>query len=200
MNHKSRLFHLVPAALLLAAPSIGIGCDNKTVAASDAPLPAQTPQDIIQHFRYLSASKDYKHILFMAPVSADVVFPSAWWFHSQAAGLGLQLTPQEMKDLDVTSLADKLDNLPRYPVPGYDIQDARKAFYAGIYRLVKGFSTAEWNKMYVMSVQTSASSQNVVDVTLGFDSQPKLVVSCIKTPEGTYGVANIQYKVGITKK
>ena len=185
----------VPAALLALA---AVGCDSKP-AAAEAPLPAQAPGDILQHFRYLSASKDYKHILLMAPVSADVVFPSAWWFHNQAAGLGLQLTPQEMQDLHVAGLKDKLDNLPRYPVPGYDIQDARSAFYAGIYRLVKGFSTEEWNKMYVMSVQPNPTTPNVVDVTLGFDSQVKLVVSCVKTPQGTYGVANIQYKVGIKK-
>ena len=187
---------LAPAALLAMA---AVGCDNKSEAAS-APLAAQTPQDILQHFRYLSASKDYKHIILMAPVSADVVFPSAWWFHSQAASLGLQLTPEEMKDLGVEGLKDKLDNLPRYPVPGYDIQDARKAFYAGIYRLVKGFSTDQWNKMYVMAVQANPTTPNVVDVTLGFESQVKLVISCVKTAEGTYGVANIQYKVGIAKK
>lgn len=187
---------LVPAGLLLLAPATG--CDSKS--AVEAPLSAQTPQDILQHLRYLAASKDYKHIILMAPVSADVVFPSAWWFHSQAAGLGLQLTPQEEQDLGVIDLKDKLDNLPRYPVPGYDIQDARRAFYAGIYRLVKGFGPEEWNKMYVMQVQTSVSSPNVTDVTLGFDSQPKLVVSCVRTPEGTYGVANLQYKVGLSKK
>lgn len=198
MASKNFLFRLAPAALLLAAPSVG--CDTNKTTAADAPLPAKTPQDILQHFRYLSATKDYKHILFMAPVQADVVFPSAWWFHSQAKDLGLQLTPEEMKDLDVTDLQDKLDNLPRYPVPGYDIQDARKAFYAGIYRLVKGFSTAEWNKMYVIAVQANPTTPNVVDVTLGYDSQQKLVVSCVKTAEGTYGVANIQYKVGIAKK
>src|SRR5690348_1313971 len=105
-----------------------------------------------------------------------------------------------MQDLGVTDLKDKLDNLPRYPVPGYDIQDARRAFYSGIYRLVKGFSADEWNKMYVMQVQGNAGDQRVTDVTLGFDSQPKLVVSCVRTPEGTYGVANLQYKVGLSKK
>ena len=185
----------------LLAPALiaGLGCDNKPAASAEPPA-AKTPQDILQHFRYLSATKDYKHILLMAPVSADVVFPSASWFHSQAAGLGLQLTDQEMQDLGVAGFKDKLDSLPRYPVPGYDIQDARKAFYAGIYRLVKGFSTDDWNKMYVLSVQANPSTPNVVDVTLGFDSQPKLVVSCVKTPEGTYGVTYIQYKVGISKK
>ena len=185
--------------LLAPALNAGLGCDNKPAASAEPPA-AKAPQDILQHFRYLSASKDYKHIILMAPVSADVVFPSAWWFHSQAASLGLQLTPEEMKDLGVEGLKDKLDNLPRYPVPGYDIQDARKAFYAGIYRLVKGFSTDQWNKMYVMAVQANPTTPNVVDVTLGFESQVKLVISCVKTAEGTYGVANIQYKVGIAKK
>lgn len=193
---KSALL-LVPAAALLLAPSVG--CDNKSTTV-EAPLSAQNPGDILQHFRYLSATKDYKHIILMAPVSADVVFPSAWWFHSQAKDLGIQLTPQEEQDLGVADLKDKLDNLPRYPVPGYDIQDARKAFYAGIYRLVKGFSTDDWNKMYVMAVQQNPTTPGVVDVTLGFNSQQKMVVSCIKTPEGSYGVANIQYKVGLAKK
>jgi hypothetical protein len=188
---------LAPAGLLLLVPATG--CQPKDTTA-DAPLAAQTPQDILQHLRYLAASKDYKHIILMAPVSADVVFPSAWWFHNQAAHLGLELTPQEMQDLGVTDLKDKLDNLPRYPVPGYDIQDARRAFYAGIYRLVKGFSADEWKKMYVMQAQGNAADQRVTDVTLGFDSQPKLVVSCVRTPEGTYGVANLQYKVGLNKK
>jgi hypothetical protein len=188
---------LAPVGALLLLPAVG--CQSKGTTL-EAPLAAQTPQDILQHLRYLAASKDYKHIILMAPVSADVVFPSAWWFHNQAAHLGLELTPQEMQDLGVTELKDKLDNLPRYPVPGYDIQDARKAFYAGIYRLVKGFSTDEWNKMYVMQVQGNPGDGRVTDVTLGFDSQPKLVVSCVRTPEGTYGVANLQYKVGLAKK
>jgi len=187
---------LAPAGLLLLASATG--CQSKQTL--EAPLAAQTPQDILQHLRYLAASKDYKHIILMAPVSADVVFPSAWWFHNQSAHLGLQLTPEEMQDLGVTDLKDKLDNLPRYPVPGYDIQDARRAFYAGIYRLVKGFSADEWKKMYVMQAQGNAADQRVTDVTLGFDSQPKLVVSCVRTPEGTYGVANLQYKVGLNKK
>jgi hypothetical protein len=52
----------------------------------------------------------------------------------------------------------------------------------------------------VMQVQGNAGDQRVTDVTLGFDSQPKLVVSCVRTPEGTYGVANLQYKVGLNKK
>jgi len=198
MTRLNKLSILAPAGVLLLLPATG--CQSKSSTTMEAPLSAQTPADILQHLRYLAASKDYKHIILMAPVSADVVFPSAWWFHSQAAKLGLELTPQEEQDLGVADLKDKLDNLPRFPVPGYDIQDARKAFYAGIYRLVKGFSNEEWAKMYVMSSQTNASSPNVVDVTLGFDSQPKLVVSCIKTPEGTYGVANIQYKVGLSKK
>jgi hypothetical protein len=187
---------LAPAGLLLLAPATG--CQSKQTL--EAPLAAQTPQDILQHLRYLAASKDYNHIILMAPVSADVVFPSAWWFHNQAAHLGLELTPQEMQDLKVTDLKDKLDNLPRYPVPGYDIQDARRAFYSGIYRLVKGFSADEWNKMYVMQVQGNPGDPRVTDVTLGFDSQPKIVVSCVRTPEGTYGVANLQYKVGLNKK
>ncbi len=196
MSRLKSFFLLAPAGLLLLAPALG--CQSKDTA--EAPLAAQSPQDIIQHLRYLAASKDYKHIILMAPVSADVVVPSAWWFHSQAAGLGLQLSPQEMQDLGVMELKDKLDNLPRYPVQGYDIQEARKAFYAGIYRLVKGFSTEEWNKMYVMSVQANSSDARVTDVTLGYDTQPKLVVSCVRTVEGTYGVANIQYKVGLAKK
>lgn len=196
MSRLRSLSILAPAGLLLLVPATG--CQSKQTL--EAPLAAQTPQDILQHLRYLAASKDYKHIILMAPVSADVVFPSAWWFHSQAAGLGLQLTPQEEQDLGVMDLKDKLDNLPRYPVPGYDIQDARRAFYAGIYRLVKGFSADEWNKMYVMQVQGNAGDQRVTDVTLGFDSQPKIVVSCVRTPEGTYGVANLQYKVGLNKK
>ena len=196
MTRPNALSVLIPAGVLLLMPNLA--CDSKS-STVEAPLAAQTPQDILQHLRYLSATKDYKHIILMAPVSADVVFPSAWWFHSQAAGLGLQLTPQEMQDLGVTGLKDKLDNLPRYPVPGYDIQDARKAFYAGIYRLVKGFSTDEWNKMYVISVQPSAD-QRLQVVTLGFDSQPKIAVSCVKTVEGTYGVANLEYKVGLARK
>ena len=191
MSRMKSFSILIPAGLLLLAPATG--CDSKQTL--EAPLSAQTPQDILQHLRYLAASKDYKHIILMAPVSADVVFPSAWWFNNQAANLGLKLTPKEMQDLEVTDLKGKLDNLPRSPVPGYDIQDARKAFYAGIYRLVEGFTVGEWNKMYVMSVQSNPGDTRVTDVTLGFDGQPKLVVSCVRTPEGTYGVANLQYKV-----
>ena len=195
MTRLKFLSILVPASAVLL---VSLGCDSKTTL--EAPLAAKTPGDILQHLRYLAATKDYKHIILMAPVSENVVIPSAWWFNSQAKGLGLNLTLQEETDLGVLDLKNKLDNLPRVSSPDYTLQDARRAFYAGIYRLVKGFSPEDWNKMYVMSVQMSPSSVDVTDVTLGFDNQAKLVVSCVKTPEGSYGVANIQYKVGLAIK
>lgn len=185
----------------------GLGCKNggdsgSSSSTMEAPLAAKDPGDILQHLRYLSATRDTKDLILIAPVSPDIVFPSAWWFHSQARNLGIELSDEELKTLGITALKDRLDNLPRAPEGTYDIAQARLTFNAGIYRLVKGFSPDEWAKMYIMDVRPSPSNLRVMDVTLGFDSQPKIVVSCIRTGgEGSpWGIANFQYKVGIRKK
>ena len=65
----------------------------------------------------------------------------------------------------------------------------RQIYNAGLYRLVKGFSASEWNKMYVMEVKQNIGNVKVMDVTIGFDGQPKIVVSCIKRTEDSWGVA-----------
>ncbi|HJU82851.1 MAG TPA: hypothetical protein VJ600_01440 [Holophagaceae bacterium] len=199
MVRGSRFQRLVPAAgLLLLA-----GCNTGTSGLpSTPPLAAKEPSEILAHLKYLAGSKDVKQLIVIAPIAPDIVFPSAWWFHKQSRDLGIDLTPEEMKTLGVEKWKDKLDNLPRAgdELPGYGIDDARAAFNAGVYRLVKGFSPEEWGKMYVMDVRQNAYNVKVTDVTIGFDGQPKIIVSCIKRTEDTWGVANLQYKVGIAKK
>ena len=195
----SRFQRFLPAAglMLLAA------CNTGTSGLPSAPpLAAKEPGEILGHLKYLAASKDVKHLIVIAPITPDIVFPSAWWFHKQSRDLGIDLTDQEMKDLDVYKWKAQLDNLPRADgeLPGYDINAARAAFNAGIYRLVKGFAPEDWGKMYIMDVRQNSMNVKVMDVTLGIDGQPKMVVSCIKRTEDSWGVANIQYKVGIAKK
>ncbi len=195
MAMVSRVTRWLPAAglVLLCA------CNTAPVAP---PLAAKEPADILAHLKYLASSKDIKHLVVIAPLTPDIVFPSAWWFHSQARNLGITLTPEELTQLGVAQWKDKLDNLPRSgdELPGYGIEQARATFNAGLYRLVKGFSADEWNKMYVMEVRQNPGNVKVMDVTIGFDAQPKIVVSCIKRTEDSWGVANMQYKVGIAKK
>jgi hypothetical protein len=183
----------VAGVVLMAA------CNNGPVGP---PLAAKEPADILQHLKYLASSKDIKHLVVIAPLTPDIVFPSAWWFHSQARNLGLELTPDEMTQLGITQWKDKLDNLPRSgeELPGYGIDQARATFNAGLYRLVKGFTPDEWNKMYVMEVKQNPGNVKVMDVTIGFGGQPKIKVSCIKRTEDSWGVANMQYLVGVAKK
>ncbi len=185
----------------LAALTASLGCEGK-----DGPIPnvpptaAKTPGDILVHLQYLAAWKNYKHLILIAPISPDVVFPSAWWFHTEAKNLNITLTKEEMEVLGVTKLADRFDNLPRSPEDNYGIEDARKAFNAGIYRLIKGLPVQVWGRMQVSEVRTNKDNSKVTDVTLSYNNRPMIRVSCIKKVDAGgggefYGVANIQYLV-----
>lgn len=185
----------------LAALVISAGCDNKEGPIPNVPpTAAQTPGAILPHLQYLAAWKNFKHLILIAPISPDVVFPSAWWFHKESKDLKISLTPDEMQVLGISKLASRLDDLPRAPEEGYDIEDARKAFNAGIYRLIKGLPVNVWGAMVVSEVRMNPSNSKVMDVTLAYNNRQMIRVSCIKKVDAGgggefYGVANIQYLV-----
>ncbi len=192
-SHWNRLLPLGALVLTLA-------CDSGGGIPQTAPLAAKEPRDILPHLQYLAAKKDYQHLVLLAPASPAVLFPSARWFNSQAAQLGITLSDDEIKGLKVEGLMDKLDNLPGAPMAGYDTPEARNAFYAGLYRLIKGFSPEEWSAIRVQEVRQNPANLNIMDVTLGKEGTALMKVACIKKTDGTWGVTNIEYKVGLKKK
>ncbi len=185
----------------LAALVISMGCENKEGPIPNVPpTAAQTPGAILPHLQYLAAWKNYKHLILIAPISPDVVFPSAWWFHKHAKDLKISLTPEEMQNLGITKLASRLDDLPRAPEDGYGIEEARMAFNAGIYRLIKGLPVKIWGEMKVSKVSMNPGNNKVMDVMLSYNNHPMIQVSCIKKVDAGgggefYGVANIWYQV-----
>jgi hypothetical protein len=185
----------------LAALVISMGCGNKEGPIPNVPpTAAQTPGAILPHLQYLAAWKNYKHLILIAPISPDVVFPSAWWFHKESKDLKISLTPEEMQVLGITKLASRLDDLPRAAEEGYGIEDARLAFNAGIYRLIKGLPVHVWGAMKVSEVRVNPSSPKVMDVTLSYNNRQMIRVSCIKKVDAGgggefYGVGNIQYLI-----
>ncbi|MBL0313891.1 MAG: hypothetical protein IPP78_14550 [Holophagaceae bacterium] len=185
----------------LSALVISAGCDNKEGTIPNVPpTGAQTPAAILPHLQYLAAWKNYKHLILIAPISPDVVFPSAWWFHNHAKQLGISLTPEELQVLGISKLASRLDDLPRAPEEGYGIEDARMAFNAGIYRLIKGLPVKVWAEMKVSKVSMNPGNNRVMDVMLTYNNHPMIQVSCIKKVDAGgggefYGVANIWYQV-----
>ncbi len=186
---------------VLAALVFSIGCGNKEGPIPNVPpTAAQTPGAILPHLQYLAAWKNYKHLILIAPISPDVVFPSAWWFHKESNDLKISLTPDEMKVLGITHLASRLDALPRAAEEGYGIEDARLAFNAGIYRLIKGLPVHVWADMRVSEVRVNPSSPKVMDVTLSYNNRQMIRISCIKKVDAGgagefYGVGNIQYLI-----
>lgn len=184
----------------LAAMMLLSGCEKEGVIPNVPPTAAQTPADILPHLQYLAAYKNYSHLILIAPISPDVVFPSAWWFHNQAKSLNIELTPEEMTALGITNLANRLNDLPRAPQDDYGLDDARKAFNAGIYRLIKGLPVKVWANMQVSEVRTNPSNSKVMDVTLAYNRHAVMSVSCIKKVDAGgggeyYGVAMIRYLV-----
>ena len=192
------------AGLLLVPAFVGCGGDEIPTAP---PAAAKEPADILYHLQYLAVRKDYKHAALIAPITPDVVFPSARQFHLDAKAQGIMLTPEEIKGLGIEHLADKLDALPGGPdsvnFPDYTIKDARLAFNAGIYRLIKGLTAKSWGKMRHMGITDNNAmrqfgSQTVVkDMSLGFDGTKILSVSCIKKSDGTWGVSFLRYQVSL---
>ncbi|HEX4844707.1 MAG TPA: hypothetical protein VFV26_00720 [Geothrix sp.] len=192
------------ASLLLVPAFVGCGGDE---IPTTAPAAAKEPADILYHLQYLAVRKDYKHAALIAPITPDVVFPSARQMHMDAKALGISLTPEELKGLGIEHLAANLDALPGGPdavnYPDYTVKDARLAYNAGIYRLTKGFTTKTWGRMRHMGITDNTAARQfgaqtvVKDMTLGFDGTKVLSVSCLKKPDGTYGVSFMRYLVSL---
>lgn len=191
----------LPLASLLLVPAF-VGCGGDSIPTT-APAAAKEPADILYHLQYLVVRKDYKHAALIAPITPDVVYPSAMHFHKQAKELGITLTPEEIKGLGIEHLAAKLDELPGGPTDDYPVKDARLAFNAGLYRLLKGITDKSWGKMRHMGITDNSaarqfgSSTIVKDMALGFDGTKVLTVSCLKKPDGTWGVSYLRYEVAL---
>jgi hypothetical protein len=190
---------LATAALAVLAP-LYMGCGSNI--PTSMPPAAQEPYDILAHLKYLAVRKDYKDAAMIAPITPDVVFPSAMHLHNDAKSMGLTLTPEELKGLGIDDkLAAKLDNLPGSPADDYTVKDARLAFNAGLYRLLKGLTPKSWERIDSMGIEDNqgmrqyGSSAIVKDMTLGFGGQKILTVSCLKKPDGTWGVSFLRYDV-----
>lgn len=193
---RSILAPLAGAAALVCL----VGCDSGDGIPTTPPLAAKEPRDILPHLQYLIGRKDYKHVAVIAPVEEAIVVPSARWFHQQASQLGIELTPEEIAGLDIKPIADRLSNLPPAPTADYDLAMGRKAFNAGLYRLLKGFDAEDWKDMRVMAVTQNPANIRLMDVVLGINGQPKLQLALIKKADGSWGISNLQYKSGLVKK
>ena len=192
---------MLPLAALVLASTF-IGCGGHAIPTNPPPA-AMEPYDILDHLRYIAVRKDYQHAALIAPITPDVVFPSAMHFHRQAKELGLTLTPEEIKGLGIEHLAAKLDELPGGPTDDYTVKDARLSFNAGMYRLLKGLTAKSWGKIDSMGITDNTAmrqfgSQTVVkDMVLGFDGKKIMTISCLKKPDGTYGVSYIRYEISL---
>jgi len=191
--------HWVPRAIIQASAvallAVGLACGRKDPIPTTPPLAPTEPHQILQHLKYLAVRKDLKHIVVIAPTSPEIVFPSAWWFHKQATDLKIELTPEDLQALGIEKLKDRLPELPRSEMPDYGISDARLAFNAGMYRLVKAIPEQAWAEMAVMEIKPNPSDPRVKDVLLGLHGKPILKVSCVKKSETNYGVSLIQYQI-----
>ena len=186
------------AGLLLVPAFISCGGDAIPTTAPEA---AKEPADILYHLQYLAVRKDYKHVALIAPITPDVVYPSARQLHLDAKALGLTLTPEELKGLGIEHLASKLDVLTGGPTDDYPVKDARLAFNSGIYRMTKALTAKTWGKMRHMGISDNSAgrqygSQAVIkDMALGFDGKKVMTVSCLKKPDGTFGVTLIRWEI-----
>ena len=194
---------MFPLAGLMLVPAF-VACDGDAIPTTP-PEAAKEPADILYHLQYLAVRKDYKHAALIAPITPDVVFPSAMQMHKAAKQLGLTLTPEELKGLGIENLATMIDELPGGPDPvghpDYTIKEARLAFNAGIYRLTKALTAKSWGRMRHMGITDNNAarqfgSQTVVkDMALGFDGQKILTVSCIKKSDGNWGISFLRYEI-----
>ena len=186
------------ASLLLVPAFISCGGDAIPTTAPEA---AKEPADILYHLQYLAVRKDYKHVALIAPITPDVVYPSARQLHLDAKALGLTLTPEELKGLGIEHLAGKLDTLTGGPTDDYPVKDARLAFNSGIYRMTKALTAKTWGRMRHMGISDNSAgrqygSQAVIkDMALGFDGKKVMTVSCLKKPDGTFGVTLIRWEI-----
>jgi hypothetical protein len=192
---------MLPLASLLLVPAF-VGCGGDPIPTA-APEAAKEPADILYHLQYLAVRKDYKHAALIAPITPDVVYPSAMHFHIQAKDLGITLTPEEMKGLGIEHLAAKLDALPGGPTEEYPIKDARLAFNAGIYRLCRGLTDKSWAKMRHMGITDNTAGRQfgstavLKDMALGIDGKKIMTVSCLRRSDGTWGISYLRYEVSL---
>jgi hypothetical protein len=185
-------------SLLLVPAFMGCGGDE---IPTTPPAAATEPADIMYSLQYLAVRKDYKQAAVIAPITPDVVYPGAMRLHQDAKAMGMQLTPEELKGLGIEHLAAKLDALPGGPSEDYPVKDARLAFNAGLYRLTKGLTTKSWGKMQHMGITDNNAARQfgslavLKDMALGFNGTKILTVTCLKKPDGTFGISYMRYEV-----
>jgi hypothetical protein len=192
---------LLPLASLFLVPTF-ISCGGDEVPTT-APAPPKEPADILYSLQYLAVRKDYKQAAVVAPITPDIVYSGALHLHQDAKALGLELTAEEVKGLGIEHLAAKLDSLPGGPSDDYPVKDARLAFNAGIYRLAKGLTAKSWGRMKHMGITDNTAARQygstaiVKDMALGFGDTKILTVSCIKKPDGNWGISFMRYEVSL---
>ena len=195
-----RSLMLTLASLLLVPAFISCGGD---AIPTTAPAAAKEPADLLYNLQYLAVRKDYKAAALIAPITPDFVYSGALHFHQDAKAQGIELTPEEIKGLGIEHLASKLDTLSGSPSDEYPVKDARLAFNAGIYRLTKGLTAKSWAKMKHMGITDNTAGRSygdmtiVKDMALGFDGTKIMTVSCIKKPDGNWGISLIRYELSL---
>ena len=193
-----RSLMLTLASLILVPAFISCGGDE---IPTTAPAAAKEPADILYSLQYLAVRKDYKQAAVIAPITPDVVYPGAMHLHQDAKAMGLELTPEEIKGLGIEHLAAKLESLPGGPTDDYPVKDARLAYNAGLYRMTKGLTAKSWAKMKHMGITDNnagrayGSTATLKDMALGFDGTKVMTVTCLKKPDGDFGVSFIRYDV-----
>jgi hypothetical protein len=190
---------ILSLASLILVPAF-ISCGGDAIPTT-APAVAKEPAEILYSLQYLAVRKDYKQAAVIAPITPDVVYPGAMHLHQDAKALGLELSPEELKGLGVEHLAAKLDTLPGGPSEDYPVKDARLAFNAGLYRLTKGITAKSWGKMQHMGITDNnagrayGSTAVLKDMAIGFNGTKVLTVTCLKKPDGTFGISFMRYDV-----
>lgn len=173
-----------------------LACDGKGSGIPTTPPLAPTePHMILEHLKYLAVRKDFKHVVIIAPVNREIVMPSAWWFHKHATDVKIELSDEDLRTMGIEHLKSRLSNLPRLEDKDYSIEDARLAFNAGMYRLVRGVPDEAWESIAVMEIKPNAADPRVKDVLLGLHGRPIMKVSCVKKNETTYGISMILYVI-----
>jgi hypothetical protein len=188
---------MLPLASLLLVPAL-ISCGGNAVPTS-APEAAKEPAAILGHLQYAAVRQDFKALPLVAPITPNVVFPGAMNLHNTAKTLGLTLTAEELKGLGIDEkLAAKLDSLPGSEVEGYGIKDARLAYNAGIYRTLKGVTAKSWGKMEHMGITDEVTlGLAVKQMAIGFGGTKVMTVSCMKMPNGNWGISYLRYDVAL---
>ena len=192
---------LFPLATLLMVPAF-VSCGGDAIPTA-APEPAKEPAALLDHLKYLAVRKDFKTAAVITPITPNVVFPGAMNLHNTAKQLGITLTPEEAKGLGLDdAMAARLDSLPGSEIENYKVKDARLAYNAGIYRILKGITAKSWGKMTHMGITDNAAAaqyglMGVKDMAIGFDGTKVMTVSCVKMPSGAWGITYIRYDVAL---